>query len=821
MSTASDLTERFAARFAGLDRVHGCYRLPKQAATPGQKQQGNAVTKREPPTLALYQAHLAGAYGLGIVPIRDDGTVVWGALDVDQYSGLDHAALAARSERLGLPLLWCQSKSGGAHGFLFCREDVPAPLMQAKLRTCVGALGLPDTVELFPKQARLAGPDDCGSWVNLPYHGTSDRRAVMPDGEVLTLDAFLDVADRVAVTADQLAALEPAPADDDGLGALLTGAPPCLVTLARRGLGEGERNKGLFNMAVYLRKRHGDGWEDYLDALNQRFAAPPVGHRELTQITRNVNKRAYHYTCADAPIQAVCQRDVCATCTYGVPADQPGDKPGSQADRLLALVPEAECWQSAEGRGYVRLNEGGVSRDYPATSKALRLAVVGRYESAHKRAPGAGAVRDVQTVLEARAAAGPVYPVHVRWAGHRDRLYLDLGDAAGRVVEMAGDLPAPGWRVVARDTAPVRFVRPPSQLPLPEPVAGGSLDDFRPFVHVGPEPADWHSALTFLVQAPRATGPYLHGAVVGEQGSAKSTTVRVFAALLDPTIAGVRALPDDERDLVIAAEGHHLLAFDNVSAIPDAMSDALSRLSTGGGLGTRELYSDRDETVFNVMRPVLWNGITADPGRQDLAERTLVLDLPPLDPEARRDERSFWAAFEVARPALLGALCTACATALHHLPTTRLPRLPRMADAALWVTAAEPALGWAPGTALRALEANQREARARALDHDAVARAAILTAREAGAAGLEIGGTPQHLLDLFTLKVGPEVARTWDWPKTPRGLSGRLRRAAPGLRGVGVLVEFGRGDARRITLRLAPGGLAPSTRALAEEQEAM
>jgi hypothetical protein len=50
------------------------------------------------------------------------------------------------------------------------------------------------------------------------------------------------------------------------------------------------------------------------------------------------------------------------------------------------------------------------------------------------------------------------------------------------------------------------------------------------------------------------------------------------------------------------AECEWLIAYDNLSSIPHWLSDPLCRLATGGGLSTRELYTD--EVIFDAMRPV-------------------------------------------------------------------------------------------------------------------------------------------------------------------------------------------------------------------------
>ena len=150
----------------------------------------------------------------------------------------------------------------------------------------------------------------------------------------------------------------------------------------------------------------------------------------------------------------------------------------------------------------------------------------------------------------------------------------------------------------------------------------------------------------------------------GEQGSAKSTLQRVLRALIDPNKAPIRSLPRDERDLMIAATNGWCLAFDNLSHLQDWQSDALCRISTGGGFAARELYTDQDETILDVQRPVMLNGIEEVVTRNDLLDRSIIVYLPSIPPERRQPEKRFWREFEQARPAILGAILDAVSTAL-------------------------------------------------------------------------------------------------------------------------------------------------------------
>src|SRR5260221_8143229 len=125
---------------------------------------------------------------------------------------------------------------------------------------------------------------------------------------------------------------------------------------------------------------------------------------------------------------------------------------------------------------------------------------------------------------------------------------------------------------------------------------------------------------------------------------------KLLKDLVDPNVAPVRALAREERDLVIAANNSHVLAFDNLSGLPHALSDAFCRLATGASFALRQLYTDADEVLFQAARPILLNGIDDVIGRSDLADRALFLTLPPITDRRRRSERQLWRAFELARP---------------------------------------------------------------------------------------------------------------------------------------------------------------------------
>jgi hypothetical protein len=175
---------------------------------------------------------------------------------------------------------------------------------------------------------------------------------------------------------------------------------------------------------------------------------------------------------------------------------------------------------------------------------------------AHGTTPGAQALTDALLALEGIAFyEGRLHDVHLRLAGHEGAIYLDLADEFWQAVEITST----GWRIVA--DPPVFFRRPRGMLALPYPISGGQLDDLREFVNVADD--DWPLIVGWLVAALRPQGPYPVLPVHGEQGSAKSTTVRVLRELIDPNVAPLRSEPRNGRDLAVTADAHAALGAAN------------------------------------------------------------------------------------------------------------------------------------------------------------------------------------------------------------------------------------------------------------------
>ncbi len=171
-----------------------------------------------------------------------------------------------------------------------------------------------------------------------------------------------------------------------------------------------------------------------------------------------------------------------------------------------------------------------------------------------------------------------------------------------------------------------------------------------------------------------------------------------------------------------------------------------------------------------------------------LPNRAIFLTLPYVQDTRRRPEKELWRQFELAQPHIFGALLDAVSHGLRTLPEVRLKRLPRMADFALWATACETAL-WPAGTFLRAYNANRRTAIGSVIEADPVAAGV----RDIMAKQTTWTGNASDLLRAGADAFRDDGARrSPGWPKSPRTLAGRLRRAQTSLRTLGIEIAFSR-----------------------------
>lgn len=307
-----EYTERFLRLYEGYTQAYGQFALLK--ANDSGKMQGRASTVRGEVDPSFVEQHLNGTGpGLGVIMLRDDDTVVFGAIDYDNKQ-MDHKAAEAAVRALKLPLVLCRSKSGGGHFYCFTSEPVPADLMRRRLGEWSALLRMAASTEIFPKQSSRFNKDDVGSWINLPYYNhTRTTRYALHEGVSLSLEEFLDLAESKKISLEELddwqAYIETSELFDHG--------PPCLQLLhTQGGFVDGTKKDGMFNVVVYLKKRFPDDWADRVEDYNRAMAG--LKAEEVVGLVKSHSKKEYSYKCKLPPINAVCQRKLCLTRSCGV-----------------------------------------------------------------------------------------------------------------------------------------------------------------------------------------------------------------------------------------------------------------------------------------------------------------------------------------------------------------------------------------------------------------------------------------------------------------------------------------------------------------------
>ncbi len=314
--------------FQGLDRAYGTYEINKKKKVGGgTKNVGTAKTIKDKVSDTLWEDHLKGETGLGIVPIMDDSNCRFGAIDIDVYEGLDIQKIFDEISEQGMPLVPFRTKSGGLHLFCFTKEDVTATLMQSKLSLFASVLGF-GGAEIFPKQTEiLADRGDIGQWINMPYfdYENSDRHAWTLGGKKLSIEEFFKMAESVWFRAADLEAFSVHLVSD------IADGPPCLQQIVTTGFQSGTRNDGFFNIAIYLKKAYPDDWEAHVDDYNNKYLDPPIQSGEIQQIIKSVRNKDYGYTCNKSPLKDHCNSTKCRGRKFGI-----GDR--AEAPVLTALT---------------------------------------------------------------------------------------------------------------------------------------------------------------------------------------------------------------------------------------------------------------------------------------------------------------------------------------------------------------------------------------------------------------------------------------------------------------------------------------------------
>lgn len=298
-----DLTKRYAALFAGRTDAYGVDR-------------GGVV--KAPLMQRMYSDHLNGlaTAAIGVFPLRDDGTVRFAAIDLDE----PNFDLAEDLRQFIPGEAWIEkSRSGNAHIWCFFADDCPAWIARGQLRQALKAQGRED-VEIFPKQAQLRD-GMVGNYINLPYYG--DERPVLhePATEAgpIHLEAFIECAASARIDVEhwrnlcRIDGIE-APSlkvgsGDDGFGerkSLHVCATYMLQHKDDNPLAPGHRHVVIFNLAKMILNCQDYDTEDAIELVSvyNEAGEHPLSETEVRNTVLNAARGRFTSTGCDDPIMS-------------------------------------------------------------------------------------------------------------------------------------------------------------------------------------------------------------------------------------------------------------------------------------------------------------------------------------------------------------------------------------------------------------------------------------------------------------------------------------------------------------------------------------
>ena len=171
-------------------------------------------------------------------------------------------------------------------------------------------MGLPQSTEVFPKQANLK-TGQAGSFINLTYYNQSKTKQYMigPEKKSKSLEEAIAIIEDNLFSESKLNEfLENLPLND---------APPCLQSIYLKG-STSSRNEYLFSMAGFLKTKYGDDFEFKITDINNALDNPIDVKRLMNTIISSHIKKTYPYKCSQEPILSLCNKSVCKTREYGI-----------------------------------------------------------------------------------------------------------------------------------------------------------------------------------------------------------------------------------------------------------------------------------------------------------------------------------------------------------------------------------------------------------------------------------------------------------------------------------------------------------------------
>lgn len=408
-------------------------------------------------------------------------------------------------------------------------------------------------------------------------------------------------------------------------------------------------------------------------------------------------------------------------------------------------------------------------------------------------------INEINDHLKAQAETAGVFKnVWYRIAPILDGVEIDLGDDTHARVRITAD----GVQLVTGGSETL-FYRTAVSLPLVRPSENGDISLLKKYLNLHPVSMmlfiGW---LTYTLAHPKvASTKFVILVLQGGQGSGKSSLCNnILLKLIDPSVVGVQFMPNNIKDLSIAAQNAHVLCYDNIRDIKQFMSDSLCVASTGGSMSTRQLYSDADQQVLHLHVALVLNGLHSFIDQPDLAQRCLPIQLQTIPENNRKSETEIVSEFNADLPAIMRGMFDLISKIFKFLPNAEVTNPERMLDFVRWIAAMEKADDVPVGAYQAAYSDALNQGQLNCIQDNLLASAVMGFSKDY--LGSSWSGTPEEFLIQLNKQQSLSILRSRDWPQNAIALSKRLLPLQASLFTQGIRVEFSRGKKRNISISL-------------------
>lgn len=233
-----------------------------------------------------------------------------------------------------------------------------------------------------------------------------------------------------------------------------------------------------------------------------------------------------------------------------------------------------------------------------------------------------------------------------------------------------------GWKICSDGDK--YFSKVNGQGEMPKPIRGGELEKIFNYCRIPDE-----KKKLFLAYVISCFIDIIHPCLViqGSAGSGKSTLSTMLKMLIDPCKNNAPCIfPKSEGELQYMYNSNYFVAYDNMQKLNAKQSDYLCSIVTGSQILKRKLYTDSEVCQYDLRQPILLNGISGIVTREDMLDRSIIIELLPLESDVRYSERQLMRDFKNDLPYILGGIMDVLVEVIATYEPDSLFSSPRLID---------------------------------------------------------------------------------------------------------------------------------------------